>query len=131
MIFLEKMQNRDKIVFRGLLILNLVYVLPIIIANRYYNDDLPRSLYGATRWNGDGRPLVEVIIKILCMNTTINSIAPLPLILGVLFFSYVLSMYIKQYFGETYHDYIKILGSFFVIANPFMLANLSYHYDSV
>lgn len=43
----------------------LLYVLPILLADRYYQDDLARSLYGATGWAGDGRPLTEWLMELL------------------------------------------------------------------
>ena len=43
-------------------IISLLYVFPIILANRYYNDDLSRSLMGLTGWSGDGRPVTEYLM---------------------------------------------------------------------
>lgn len=48
-------QRRFFLLFGG----GLLYVLPILLADRYYQDDLARSLYGATGWSGDGRPLTN------------------------------------------------------------------------
>ena len=41
-----KIEQKDRTLFFSLTALYAVYVLPIILANRYYQDDLSRSLYG-------------------------------------------------------------------------------------
>lgn len=45
-----KIEQKDRTLFFSLTALYAVYVLPIILANRYYQDDLSRSLYGITGW---------------------------------------------------------------------------------
>ena len=59
----------------------LLYVLPILLADRYYQDDLARSLYGATGWAGDGRPLTEWLMELLAGgSSTIVDLSPLPML---------------------------------------------------
>ena len=52
-----KLDKKYGILFCLSTLMYFLYVLPIILANRYYNDDLSRALYGLTGWNGDGRPI--------------------------------------------------------------------------
>ena len=57
-----KIEQKDQTLFFSLTALYAVYVLPIILANRYYQDDLSRSLYGITGWKNDARPLTECLV---------------------------------------------------------------------
>ena len=46
-------------VFKGLSFLFILYVLPIILADILYKDDIRRVLYGdPSTWYRDGRPLM-------------------------------------------------------------------------
>ena len=117
----------EKTYFVFLTALSILYVLPIILANRYYNDDLARSFSGATGWRGDGRPLTESLLLFLCGDKgCIIDIAPLPLIISVIILSYSLILYAKENLGFFEWNYILLYALFLVLANPFMLANLSY-----
>lgn len=124
--------NRDyRHIFYALTILFSLYVLPIILADRYYQDDLSRSLRGITGWNNDARPLTEWIMKWLCGGTPIGDIAPLPLLLSVLMLAYTLTLYLRQNLPQTHSVWLLSSIGFLVIANPFFLSNLSYRYDCV
>ena len=118
--------------FVSVVLLNFVYVLPIIIANRYFNDDLARSLYGMTGWNGDGRPLMQLLLQFLGGGSSkAVDVAPLPLILSVFLISYVLTVYAKENL-----DFIKpgvglTLALLLFSLNPFMIYSFSYKYDCI
>lgn len=51
-----KLEGPDRRRFGLLAAGGLLYVLPILLADRYYQDDLARSLYGATGWAGMAVP---------------------------------------------------------------------------
>lgn len=76
------LEGKEKKTFVILLILFMLYVTPIILADRYYNDDLGRILSGATGWDGDGRILTEWLMRGVCGGMPIADISPLPLIMG-------------------------------------------------
>lgn len=118
-------------VFMVLAVVFIAYVLPIILADRYYNDDLARSLSGATGWNGDGRPVTEYLLRLLCNGMPIGDISPFPLLISVLLLAYTLTVYARKKFSEFELSFTLIGALFLVIANPFLLANLSYKYDNV
>ncbi len=82
--------------FYALTILYGIYVLPVLLADRFYHDDLTRSLRGVTGWNNDARPLAEWLMKWLCGGFPIGDISPLPLLLSVVLLSYVMTLYVKQ-----------------------------------
>lgn len=125
------LNSREKKKWIELSTISILYVLPIILANRYYNDDLSRSLTGLTGWSGDGRPVTEYLMRFLCGGMPIADIAPLPLIASVLLLSYSLIVYAKENLYWFKRDIIFIYGMFLVLANPFMLSNLSYRYDCI
>ena len=112
-----------------LLVSGLVYVLPIILADRYYNDDLGRTLWGASGWVGDGRPLTEALLLFLTGGAPVVDIAPLPLLLAVAALALALAMYAQRVLGAFQCDGILWYALFLVLANPLLLPNLSYRYD--
>lgn len=124
-----KLNRRDKCCFCALTTLFGFYILPIILANRYYQDDLSRSLYGVTGWTNDGRLLTEWIMKWLCGGTPIGDIFPLPLLLSILLLAYVLILYIRRNLPDLHAVCILLFVGFTVLSNPFMLSTLSYRYD--
>ena len=124
-----KLQDRGRKIFIGLTLLFIAYVLPIIWADRYYYDDLARAFMGEAGWNGDGRPLTELLMKVLCGGMPLVDISPLPLLLGIGILAYVLALYAQRNMGENTPLFPQICGLFFAIMNPFLLSNLSYKFD--
>jgi hypothetical protein len=130
-----------------------IYVFPIILADRYYQDDLSRSLRGITGWSNDARPLTELLMRWLGGGTPISDISPLPLLLSVILFSYTLTLYVQKNLQpplrqsaqvqsanlqlDTSWDNLTLSQSagialcvgFPVIANPFLLSTFSYRFD--
>lgn len=121
----------DKGLFLSLTAMYSIYVLPILLANRPCYDDLSRSLYGITGWNNDARPLTEKLVSFLCGGAPLGNIAPLPLLLSVLFLAYTLTLYAKRYLPCDKRLIPALSLGFLVIANPFFLSNLSYQFDNV
>lgn len=126
-----KLGNKYRSVYFKLVIISLLYVFPIILVNVCYNDDLARAMYGATGWNGDGRPLGELLILLLCGGEPIVDLAPLPLILSVLVLSYALVVYARTYLNFITSEYIQIIILLSVLTNPFAISNLSYRFDCI
>lgn len=126
-----KLEKKELSIYLKLVIASLFYILPIALANVYYNDDMARTLYGATGWNGDGRPLCELLIKLLCGGAPVVDIAPLPLILSVLILSYALVLYAGAYLDFVPNENIVVIILLSVLANPFAIANLSYRFDCI
>ncbi len=126
-----KLNQNYKRIFYALSILFGIYVLPIILADRYYRDDLSRSLRGITGWYNDARPLTEWVMKWLCGGTPIGDIAPLPLLLSVLALAYTLTLYLRKNLPDVYSTPILLSIGLLVIMNPFLLCNLSYRYDCI
>lgn len=117
--------------FYALSLLYGLYILPVLLADRYYQDDLTRSLRGVTGWENDGRPLTELIMRWLCGGLPINDISPLPLLLSILFLSYIVTLYCQQNLPDNDTIYPYLYVGFAVIANPFMLSTFSYKFDCI
>lgn len=125
-----RLERKQRVYFFSLLIMSLLYVFPIILADRYYNDDLGRAVTGYTGWNGDGRPAADFFMRLLNFGRPINDTFPLSLILGIIVFAYVMTLYIK-YTLDINTPMCFLYAGFLVLANPFFIPNLSYQYDSV
>lgn len=125
-----KLEAPERRRFGLLAVGSLIYVLPILLADRYYQDDLARSLYGATGWAGDGRPLTEWIMELLAGGgTTIVDLSPLPMLLGLAALAYAMTLYARQAFPGLRQSRLATLALGLVLAQPFAMANLSYKFD--
>lgn len=124
----DRKRIKDKFVL--FFILYTIYIIPIMIADVYYHDDLARSFYGATSWNGDGRPIAELIIVILSLGKPIVDLAPFNLILGIIILCFSLSLYSEiKMRGITKYEVMLCLC--LILIQPFSMQALSYRYDSV
>lgn len=123
------LKQDEKIFIISLSIMILLYISPIILADRLYIDDILRSQYGYKNWGLNGRPLADAVMALVNMTFgEIVDISPLPLLIAC--GAYVLCSF--AYYKKT----INFIGPFragllffFVIANPFLLENLSYKFD--
>ncbi len=93
------MSHRNKL-FAFLMGMSLLYVLPVILADRPYIDDLGRSVLGYTWWGLNGRPLSDVVMIALSMGHPILDLSPLPLLLGIT----ILSLTLAAYIDKAMHD---------------------------
>ena len=122
-------QNERKI-WIGALIMGLLYVLPIILANRFYYDDVPEVLYLSPVWFGDGRPLTDLLIRLLCgANNYIYDMFPLILMLAVAVIMLVSAAWTRKYYDAD--GYIGIIVTFLPLSMAFFLTNLSYRFDCI
>lgn len=124
-----KIDGRYKRIRNILLLGGLLYVLPVILANRYYNDDLARSLYAATGWNGDGRPLAESIMLLVSGGTPLADISPLPLLMAVAVLAIALTLYAKKNLVFFENTTCVAMALLLVLVQPFSMAGISYKYD--
>lgn len=123
------MSHRNKL-FAFLMGMSLLYVLPVILADRPYIDDLGRSVLGYTWWGLNGRPLSDMVMIALSMGSPILDLSPLPMLLGIS----VMSLALAAYMDKAMHDRAakeKLLVCFCFLANPFLLECLSYKFDSL
>lgn len=105
-----------------------IYIYPIISNDFYYIDDLGRVIQGLPTWRGNGRPFAEYLFQFLTGNFAVD-IHPLPLILGCSSIIYAGWKYYKLFFYKS--PYVAAAALMAVLANPFLLENLSYRYESM
>ena len=124
------LKNSKVIIRLGSMIMGLLYVLPIIIANRYYNDDAPEVLFLSPVWIKDGRPLTDLLMRLLCgANNYIYDLFPLTLILAV-----IVLMIVSAKWTEKFYDTdgaIGVIVTFLPLSMGFYLSNLSYRFDCI
>lgn len=111
--------------------LSFLYILPIILINSYFKDDLGWSLVGSIGLKGDGRPLGEYLVLMLCGGEPVTDTAPLPLILAILFLSYTLTLYAKTNLDFISNSFALLTVLLLIITNPFAVECLSYRYGSM
>lgn len=125
-----KLEAPERRRFALLTVGGLVYLLPIVLADRYYQDDLARSLYGATGWAGDGRPLTQWLMELLAGGgDTVADLSPLPLLLGLAVLAWAMTLYARRAFPALRESLLATLSLGLVVAQPFAMANLSYKFD--
>ncbi|WP_311749210.1 glucosyltransferase domain-containing protein [Proteus terrae] len=111
-----------------ILLLCVIYILPIILANVYYIDDMGRAASGYG-WDDDGRIFATLIMQAISFNQIIASIYPLSLIISafiILLSGYIVSQVLIQKNNSFYN-----ISSLILLTSPFYLENLSYRYDSI
>lgn len=111
-------------------LLSLLYIFPIVLANLYYKDDLGWSLNGSIGLKGDGRPLGEYLVLLLCGGSPVTDTAPLSLILAILFLSYTLVLYAKTNLDSISDNWMVIPVLLLILTNPLSIECLAYRYGS-
>lgn len=115
-----------------LVIITLIYVMPVLWSGRYYKDDLARTLYGVTGWNGDGRPLGQwLIVALTGFRETIDDIAPISWLIAIMILSYGLIVYAQNHLDDICGNVVCVIPLLFVVANPFAIENWSYRFDCI
>ena len=113
---------------KWLILLSFIYILPIILANVYYTDDMNRVLLGYG-WGHDGRLLASVIMNIISFNALIPQFFPLSLLIAT-----ALSLLVGRIISSVIIDddeKLAAICSLIFVTSPFYLENLSYRYDSI
>lgn len=124
-------ENRSKAqIFSFSWVVSFIFVLPVIISNVYYRDDLERALTGIPAWTKSGRPLSDWIMNIVTVNYySISDAAPLPLIFSTI----AVALTVTYAVFKSSLDKNVLMASIllFIFINPFLLQNISYKYDSL
>ncbi|WP_336708885.1 MULTISPECIES: glucosyltransferase domain-containing protein [unclassified Cedecea] len=108
--------------------ISFLYILPLLITNSSYYDDIGRSIYGYFSWGIDGRPLSDEVFSALDLGYPATDIAPFPQIISVLLLS-TLCYFIHLYLNPSHKFGWLIFTPIFI--NPFFIQNLSFRFDSV
>lgn len=122
--------RRDRSVFLILLALYFLILFPILRANRYYNDDMKRALLGRTGWDSNGRPLTNLLMRMLqCYDHAMVDISPLTQIAAVAVLAWIGVLIARRYAIGS--PWMAALVAFPIGGQPFFLENLSYKFDAL
>lgn len=113
-------------VFIILFAISAFYVLPIMLLNTCFNDDLGITLHGVTGLNGDGRPLGQFLINLLSGGGIVADIGPLPLLCSILILSYSLVLYSKENISFSENNILLSFVLLMILTNPFSMSILFY-----
>ncbi|WP_270670442.1 glucosyltransferase domain-containing protein [Aeromonas sp. QDB04] len=115
-----------------------LYIIPIVLADRYYIDDMGRGQYGYYNWADNGRPLADFILSFLVGGDRLTNASPLFLFFGTVCFIFCCYEYHKSnpcldmsVTAKKAWPFMSGLVFFYIYANPFMLENISYKFDSL
>lgn len=126
----KNIDKDEKIVVLAVTLLSFLYILPFIIANIYYVDDLSRATTGYVGWGILGRPLSDGIMLTMSFSDfRLTDVSPLPIILSALLLSLTICFCGKQIDGKL--SYAKAFIFSPLLINPYFLQNLSYKYDNL
>lgn len=120
---------RESKIFKYLLTYSFLLILPIILADVYYVDDIGRSMDGNAAWKNDGRPLMLIMARIFSNGNKLMPVFPLPLILAVVLLSYSLVLLARRISTER-NPLIVASALAFFFTNLFILENFSYSYEA-
>lgn len=122
--------KNDKKIFILYSGLALLFIYPLIQVGLFYRDDLDRAITGQYGWRGLGRPVADILMKILSASGHYNlDLFPYTMIASCLFIG-AAALLLKNHLTK-----MEVPHSIFVAAllifNPYMLQNLAYRYDSL
>lgn len=126
-----KLDKKHSFSYLILSLLSILYIFPIILVNADYKDDLGSSITGIIGLKGDGRPLGEYLVSALCGGDPFTNIAPLSIILSVLFLSYALVLYAQTNLPFVSNHYMLVPVLLLIITNPLAVECLSYRSVSI
>jgi hypothetical protein len=105
-------------------------LLPIVRADRLYNDDVKRSLFGRTGWDSNGRPLTTLLMKVLqCYDHALVDISPFTQLAAVAVLVWTGVLVARRFCRLS--PVAAALVVFPLGAQPFFLENLSYKFDAL
>lgn len=108
------------------ILLSLLYVLPLVLANVWYQDDYGRAMHGYN-WIHDGRFFANWINSFLTFSVTTFSLFPFSLLISAALLGS--SGYMLSELLHIEKDKKIKWSSLLLLISPFFLANLPYRYD--
>ncbi|EMM7412115.1 glucosyltransferase domain-containing protein [Enterobacter hormaechei] len=122
------MKTTQKNTLLAILSANVLFFLPVIIADVHYRDDLERSFSGSYGWTELGRPLADWIMKIISLSDGhLVDTSPLPAIISILSITIAIYFY-WQRTDRTQSIWIAV-GLCAISIQPFFIQNILFKYD--
>ncbi|KAF1369410.1 glucosyltransferase domain-containing protein [Yokenella regensburgei] len=121
----SKSDKKTLLIYFGMALL---FIYPLIQAGVFYRDDLDRSITGQYGWRGLGRPVADILMKILSASGHYNlDLFPYTMIASCLFLA-ATSLLLNRHLIKLNITNAKIVSAL-LIFNPFILQNIAYRYD--
>lgn len=111
-----------------IIIAAITYVMPIMLANVSYTDDMGRFLDGYG-WRADGRIFADYVLYATSFGNGIITVFPFSLILSAVIFA-ISGMIISNASFDA-DSKLKKLSGFIFITSPFLLENMAYKFDAL
>ena len=106
---------------------NFLFIFPLVQADYFYNDDNWRALVAGAGWREEGRVVIDWFYNVLSFSSASADLFPLPLFIATTAVSFALrSLTFFHFERPTLVHCLVVLPIWY---NPFLLQNLSYHYD--
>lgn len=122
---LSKTDKKLLLIYSGLALL---FIYPLIQSGLFYRDDLDRSITGQYGWHGLGRPVADILMRILSASGHYNlDLFPYTMIASCLFIAGS-SLLLSRHLIKLDISDAKIVAAL-LIFNPFILQNMAYRYD--
>ncbi|EQY98878.1 TPA: hypothetical protein JTO81_003976 [Escherichia coli] len=119
----------DKLRFSNRLIyIAILYVLPLILANVLYIDDMGRALYGYG-WEVDGRLFASYLMQALSFGGAIVPMFPYSVTAAALIV-FLAGVIVSNIIIKEYSLTLNVC-CLLLLTSPFYLENLSYRYDAI
>lgn len=112
-------------------VLSFAYIIPLILANVYYQDDILRASFGEEGWISDGRPLSALLMIILEGHYVLADIAPLGQILSAIILTCAGIFVGRVMFPENERWRARVIIASLTCMSPFYLGNFSFRYDAL
>lgn len=107
----------------------LLILLPILLADRPWNDDLARAASGSFGWNNNGRHLANYLMKVLALGSSrLFDLSPLPQLLAIGLLSLTGALMARRFAIES--PIAATLIALPLGAQPFFLENLAFQFDA-
>lgn len=114
--------------FLWIVVAAIIYVMPVILSNVSYIDDMGRVLDGYG-WENDGRIFADYVIYATSFGNGIITVFPFSLMLSAVLFA-ISGMIISSVSFEV-DSKLKRFSGFIFIASPFLLENMAYKFDAL
>ncbi|MBW2957489.1 glucosyltransferase domain-containing protein [Hafnia paralvei] len=122
------MKNSSVAPLQAYMLISLILSIPVVLLNVQYFDDIARTTVGYFGWDRDGRPLVDLIYKLVSVGDKVSDLYPIPQISSYMILGYgcyLLSrkLHLSGAFG--------ILLTLPILCSPMLLGNTLFRYDSI
>lgn len=124
------LNTNEKNILKVLSFFSLLYLIPLVLANSYYIDDVGRFANAGFNWMKDGRPLMQLMAKCLGTGAPYLDIFPLGQLLAVTILNYSLVLWGRKYILVSNSLLAAALLALSYL-NLFMLETFSYVFEAI